>query len=128
LSNRSNQSFKARASMTRKVADSPRSVALRLALVIGSSRKSMPVTLWPRLAKKRAFSPVPQPASRAEPVIRSATSRKGFCGLPMSQGAWAAQALSNVLRSGTVVMFLPLSSLLVQLLARSLRPPARGPL
>ena len=48
--------------MTKKLADSPRSVALRLALVIGSSRKSMPVTLWPRLAKKRAFSPVPQPS------------------------------------------------------------------
>jgi hypothetical protein len=58
--------------MTRKVADSPRSLALRFALVIGSSRKSRPVTLWLRLAKKRAFSPVPQPTSRTEPVIRSA--------------------------------------------------------
>ena len=53
--------------MTKKVADSPRSVAFLLALVIGSSRKSIPVTLWPRPAKKRAFSPVPQPASRIDP-------------------------------------------------------------
>ena len=50
----------------------------------------MPVTLWPRLAKKRAFSPVPQPASRIEPVIWSATSMIAFCGLPMSQRGWPA--------------------------------------
>ena len=51
----------------------------------------MPVTLWPRLANQRALSPVPQPASRTEPVIWSATSRNAFCGLPMSQGAWPAR-------------------------------------
>ena len=50
----------------------------------------MPVTLWPRLAKNKALSPVPQPASRIEPVIWSATSMNAFCGLPMSQGAWPA--------------------------------------
>ena len=44
----------------------------------------MPVTFWPRLAKNRAFSPVPHPASRTDPVIRSATSRNAFCGLPIS--------------------------------------------
>jgi hypothetical protein len=48
----------------------------------------MPVTLWPRLAKYRAFSPVPHPASRTDPVIQSATSRNACCGLPMSHGAW----------------------------------------
>ena len=37
--------------MTRKVAGTPRSAAFCFALVIGSSRKSMPVTFWPRLAK-----------------------------------------------------------------------------
>ena len=64
----------------------------------------MPVTLQPRPAKNRAFSPVPQPASRTEPVIWSATSMKGFCGLPMSQGGWPAYRVSNMVRSGTVVM------------------------
>ncbi len=29
----------------------------------------MPVTIWPRLAKKRAFSPVPQPESNIAPVM-----------------------------------------------------------
>ena len=66
----------------------------------------MPVTLWPRPAKKRAFSPVPQPASRTEPTIRSATSTSACCGLPMSHGACPAYADSNVSRSGTVIVVL----------------------
>ena len=80
----SGSSFRARASMTKNVAVSPRSVAFCLAKLIGSARKSMPVTLWPRLAKKRAFSPVPHPESRIDPVIRSATARSAFCGMPIS--------------------------------------------
>jgi hypothetical protein len=58
VSNRSDQSLSVKASMTRKVAVTPRSAAFFFALVIGSARESMPVTFWPRLAKKRAFSPV----------------------------------------------------------------------
>ena len=76
--------------MTRKSTDKPRSAAFFFARLIGSARKSMPVTLWPRLAKKRALSPVPQPASRIDPVIWSATSMNACCGLPMSQGACPA--------------------------------------
>ena len=41
-----------------------------------------------RVAKNSAFSPVPHPASRMEPVIRLATARNACCGLPMSHGAW----------------------------------------
>src|SRR5205807_7387189 len=44
----------------------------------------------------RAVSPVPQPASRTEPVIRSATSMKALCGLPISHGAWPAYRVSKV--------------------------------
>src|SRR5262249_61007696 len=54
-----------------------------------------------------AVSPVHHPASSREPVIRSATSRKGFCGLPMSHGACPAYMASKVVRSGTVVMVVP---------------------
>src|SRR6516162_468967 len=39
-----------------------RSTALLRAAAMGSSRKSKPVTAWPRAAKNRACSPVPQPA------------------------------------------------------------------
>src|SRR5262249_3947780 len=47
--------------------------------------------------------PVPHPASRTEPVIWSALSMKGCCGLPMSQGAWPAYIAPKVLRSGIMV-------------------------
>src|SRR5262245_56906788 len=91
----------------------------------------MPVTLAPRPARNKAVSPVPQPASRTEPVIRSATSMKGFCGLPMSQGAWPAYMASKVARSGTGVMVvllrrLPRSCLGSEPLSALRR--ARGPL
>ena len=66
------------------------------------------MTLWPRLAMNRAFSPVPHPASRIDPVTRSATSMSAFYGLPMSQGAWPFYAESQVLRSGTGMAFVPL--------------------
>src|SRR5260370_10225110 len=69
-----------------KVAGRPRFVAFCFARLIGSSRKSIPVTFWPRLAKNRAFSPGPHPASRMLPVILSATSMIAFGGLPMSHG------------------------------------------
>src|SRR5271165_6755095 len=49
----------------------------------------MPRTGWPFWAKNRAFSPVPQPASRTSPVTRSAASTNASCGLPMSQGGLA---------------------------------------
>jgi hypothetical protein len=55
--------------------------------------------LQPRPANNTAVSPVPQPASRTVPVIRSVTSMKGFYGLPMSQGGWQAYLFSNVLWS-----------------------------
>src|ERR1019366_6820475 len=64
--------------MTINVAVKPRSPAFCFARLIGSARKSTPVTLRPLLAKKRAFSPVPQPASRIYPVIWLATSRNAF--------------------------------------------------
>jgi len=51
-----------------------RSAALRRAAAMGSSRKSKPVTAWPRAAKNRACSPVPQPASRTEPTTFSAAA------------------------------------------------------
>ena len=63
-----------------------RSTALRRAAAMGSSRKSKPVTAWPRAAKNRAFSPVPQPASRTEPTTLSASAWNAGWGLPMSQG------------------------------------------
>ena len=63
----------------------------------------MPRTLWPLSAKNRAFSPVPQPASRTAPVTRSAASTKTGCGLPMSQGGFLAYIDSKVSRSGTVM-------------------------
>ena len=46
----SGSSLNARASVTRKVAVRPRSAAFHFAIVIGSARKSMPVTFWPRAA------------------------------------------------------------------------------
>ena len=55
--------------MTKNVAVRPRSAAFCLAIEIGSGKKSMPVTLCPLLAKKSAFSPVPQPESKIAPVI-----------------------------------------------------------
>ena len=64
----------------------------------------MPSTGWPRPAKNRAFSPVPQPASRTAPVTRSATSTNAGCGLPMSQGALPAYIDSKVSRFGTWLM------------------------
>jgi hypothetical protein len=60
----------------------------------------------PLSAKNRAFSPVPQPASRTDPVTRSATSTKARCGLPMSQGAFPAYIDSKVVRSGMLIVIL----------------------
>ena len=64
--------------------------AIRRARRIATSTKSMPTTRRPRAAKNRAFSPVPQPASRTGLTTRSATATKAACGLPMSQGAGPA--------------------------------------
>ena len=60
--------------MTCQLIVKPRWAAFCLALAIGSAKKSMAVTCRPRSAKNRAFSPVPQPASRMEPVIWWATA------------------------------------------------------
>src|SRR4051794_22575725 len=60
----------------------------------------MPVTLWPRVAKNMAFSPVPHPASRTEPATRSASCTKAGGGRGICEGALAAYALVKVVLSG----------------------------
>jgi len=69
VSKTSGSSFSVKASITRSVTLGLYSVAFCFAIAIGSGKKSMPVTLCPRLAKKSAFSPVPQPESRMTPEI-----------------------------------------------------------
>jgi hypothetical protein len=64
----------------------------------------MPRTLWSLPAKYRAFSPVPQTASRTAPVTRSAIWMNDRYGLPMSQGAFPAWIDSKVSRLGMVLM------------------------
>src|SRR6266566_4450167 len=56
LSKRSVHSWSFRASLTRNLTMRLRSAALRRAAAMGSSRKSKPVTAWPRAAKNRACS------------------------------------------------------------------------
>jgi len=75
-----------RASLTRNVTDSPRSGRLLFRALDRLFEKVIPVTSLPRLARNRAVSPVPQPASRMEPLIWSATSMKALCGLPCPKG------------------------------------------
>jgi hypothetical protein len=43
--------------------------------------------LFFRCGGKRQVHCMPQPASRTDPLMRSATSMNGFCGLPMSCGS-----------------------------------------
>jgi hypothetical protein len=50
-------------------------------------KKSTPVTACPLLAKYNAFSPVPQPTSKIDPLICGPASTKSFCGRPISHGA-----------------------------------------
>jgi len=73
-----------RASLNRNWTMRLRSAALRRAAAMGSSRKSKPVTAWPRAAKNRACSPVPQPASRIEPTTyrRRPGTQAGACRCP----------------------------------------------
>src|SRR5215469_10628610 len=76
-----------------------RSRALRRAAAMGSSRKSKPVTAWPRAAKNRACSPVPQPASRTEPTTLSASleRRLGLADVPgRAAGVRAAKVFAVV--------------------------------
>src|SRR2546423_12404239 len=55
----------------------------------GKKVKSKPVTAWPRAAKNRACSPVPQPASRTEPTTLSAAAWNAGWDLPMFPGGLA---------------------------------------
>jgi hypothetical protein len=76
------------ASHTRNVAPRSRSRARRRATSIARGAESTPPTACPRPARKRAFSPVPQPTSSTSPAISPDSSRdaNSRCALPMSHG------------------------------------------
>jgi hypothetical protein len=59
------------------------------------------MTFCPRLAKHNAFSHVPNPESRTEPVIWSVTVRIARCSLPIAQRGFPTYRFSKLLRSCT---------------------------